>query len=275
MKSTVLTILSAGTIVSMCCAFHLVSFKSKSGSLSKNQVTFYKVPLICSAAPEIGCGSKAKPVLKQLETSSGIAEAWLNHTGTVIAVVWKENSNKVSSEKNTMAIFKEQNMDVQMVTGKEYDVMRNDFNDRKNWLRHTDVDKLSMIEAGEIASRIVARVNTKTSLSNETVSALKNDFETLFKNRFMTMNTTDVNKDPNLVATFRQETEDDMLAAGKKYLDAGQMNALQAAIALGLQPVEGEAGYEKDGCCSKPKGVLQKSGTEKNDKKSCCSKSSN
>jgi hypothetical protein len=275
MKSAVLTILSAGTIFSLCCAFHLVSIKSKSGSLSKSQVTFYKAPLVCSAAPEIGCGSKAKPVLKRLEENSNVAQALLNHAGTVLAVVWKDNLNTNAYEENVMTIFREQNMDVEKVSGKEYDVLLKDFNKKKNWLRHTEVDRLSMIEAGEIATRLVARVTAKTSLSNETVSALKKDFETLFKNRFIIMNTTDVNKDPNLLATFRQETEHDMLAAGKKYLDAGQMNVLQAAIALGLQPVEGEAGYEKEGCCSKPKGVLQKSGSEKNNKKSCCSKSSN
>jgi len=276
MKLRTVTILSAAILVSMCCFFSLMAFNAKSGTKGKNPVTFYKVPLVCSAAPEIGCGSKAKPVLKQLETSSSVTEAWLNHAGTVIAVVWKVDNNKVSSEKNIMSIFKEQNMDVRMVTGKEYDAMLNNFNkDKKNWLRHTDVDKLSMIEASEIASRIVARVNAKTPLSSETATALKNDFENLFKNRFITMNTTKVNKDTNLVATFKQKTEDDLLAAGKKYLDGTQMNALQAAIALGLQPVEGEPGYAKDGCCSKPNDTKQKSEAGKNKKKGCCSKTSN
>lgn len=276
MKLRTVTILSAAILVSMCCFFSLMAFNAKSGTKGKSPVTFYKVPLVCSAAPDIGCGSKAKPVLKQLETSSSIAEAWLNHTGTVIAVVWKENNNTAASEKSTMAIFKEQNMDVQMVAGKEYNAMLDDFNkDKKNWLRHTDVDQLSLIEAGEIASRIVARVNAKTPLSNETASSLKADFENLFKNRFITMKTTDINKDPNLVATFKQKTEDDLLAAGKKYLDATQMNALQTAIELGLQPVEGEPGYAKDGCCSKPNDSKQKCGTDENKKKGCCSKTSN
>ncbi|QTE35816.1 hypothetical protein J3L18_22075 [Mucilaginibacter gossypii] len=270
MKSiTIIT--SAVMLGSVCCAFFLMSFKAKSG-IKKNVVTFYKVPLVCSAAPEIGCGSKAKPVLKQLEKNTSVAEAWLNHTGTVIAVVWKANSNMAASEKNTMAIFKEQNLDVQMVNGKEYDAMLSDFSNKKNWLRHTEVDKLSMIEAGEIGSRLVARVNAKTPLSNETSSSLKTDFETLFKKRFITMNTADVNKDPNLIETFRQQTENDLLAIGKKYLDSVQMNALQAAITLGLQPAEGETGYAKDGCCSKSDDTKQKCEPGKNEKKGCCSK---
>ncbi|QTE44196.1 hypothetical protein J3L21_02085 [Mucilaginibacter rubeus] len=259
---------------SVCCAFCLMSFKAKPGGKGESTVTFYKVPLVCSAAPEIGCGSKAKPVLKQLEKNSSVAEAWLNHTGTVIAVVWKANNNRAVGEKNTMAVFKGQNLDVQMVTGKEYDAMLNDFIDKKNWLRYAEVDKLSMIEAGEIGSRIVARVNAKTPLSNETSSSLKTDFETLFKRWFIKMDTTDVNKDPNLIDTFRQQTEHDLLSIGKKYLDAGQMNALQAAITLGLQPAEGETGYAKDGCCSKSDDTKQKCEPDKDEKKGCCSKTS-
>ncbi len=271
MKSiTIIT--SAVLLGSICCAFFLMSFRAKSGIKKNVVITFYKVPLVCSAAPEIGCGSKAKPVLKQLEKNTSVAEAWLNHTGTVIAIVWKANNNMAAGEKNAMAIFKEQNLDVQMVTGKEYDAMLSDFSNKKNWLRDTDVDKLSMIEAGEIGSRIVARVNAKAPLSIETSSLLKTDFETLFKKRFIAMNTTDVNKDPNLIDTFRQQTEDDLLAIGKKYLDSLQMNALQAAITLGLQPVEGETGYAKDGCCSKSDETKQKSEPDKNEEKGCCSK---
>jgi hypothetical protein len=30
-------------------------------------ITFYDVPLVCGAAPSIGCGSRAKPLLTDLE----------------------------------------------------------------------------------------------------------------------------------------------------------------------------------------------------------------
>lgn len=268
MKSiTIIT--SAVLLGSVCCAFSMMSFKAKSGVKSNVVVTFYKVPLVCSAAPEIGCGSKAKPVLKQLEKNTSVAEAWLNHTGTVVAVVWKANKNMSGSEKNAIAIFKEQNLDVQPVTGKEHDVMLSDFSNKKNWLRYTEVDKLSMIEAGQIGSRIVARVNAKAPLSNETAGLLKSNFETFFKTKFITMNTADINKDPNLMDTFKQQTEHDLLVIGKKYLDPRQMSALQAAIALGLQPVEGETGYSNNGCCSKSEDTKCEPG--KNEKKGCCS----
>ncbi len=54
-------------------------------------ITFYKVPLVCGAAPDIGCGSRAKPLLLEMEKNPAIQEAWLNREGTIYAIVWKEN----------------------------------------------------------------------------------------------------------------------------------------------------------------------------------------
>jgi hypothetical protein len=52
-------------------------------------VVFYDVPLVCGAAPSIGCGSRAKPLLIDLEQQAPIREAWLNRTGTIVAIVWR------------------------------------------------------------------------------------------------------------------------------------------------------------------------------------------
>src|SRR5262245_40696031 len=64
------------------------------GSTSPPDVlTFYSVPFTCPAAPEIGCGSLAKPILLELERVSGIKEAWLNRAGTQLAIVWSESGS--------------------------------------------------------------------------------------------------------------------------------------------------------------------------------------
>src|SRR5688572_33421877 len=55
-----------------------------------SSITFYETPLVCNAAPEIGCGSRAKPALLELEKNPAVAEAWLNRPGTVIAIAWKD-----------------------------------------------------------------------------------------------------------------------------------------------------------------------------------------
>jgi hypothetical protein len=40
----------------------------------------------------LGCGSRAKPLLIDLEQQSGIKEAWLNRTGTIVAIVWRASA---------------------------------------------------------------------------------------------------------------------------------------------------------------------------------------
>src|SRR6516225_656669 len=51
-------------------------------------ITFYDVTLVCDDEPAIGCGSRAKPLLIDLERRSAIKEAWLNRAGTIVAIVW-------------------------------------------------------------------------------------------------------------------------------------------------------------------------------------------
>src|SRR6267154_1451094 len=60
--------------------------------IDPGRVSFYEVPLVCPAAPQIGCGSAAKPLLLELERSDVVSEAWLNRAGTIMAIVWSELS---------------------------------------------------------------------------------------------------------------------------------------------------------------------------------------
>src|SRR6516164_6806217 len=61
-------------------------------STNNNIITLYDVPLVCGAAPAIGCGSRAKPLLIDLERQPTIEEAWLNRAGTIVAIVWSESA---------------------------------------------------------------------------------------------------------------------------------------------------------------------------------------
>jgi hypothetical protein len=51
-----------------------------------DRVSVFQVGLQCLAAPQIGCGGEAKPILLKLERDSAVREAWLNRAGTLIAV---------------------------------------------------------------------------------------------------------------------------------------------------------------------------------------------
>src|SRR6266446_10250505 len=72
------------------------------------EISLFKVPLVCPAAPQIGCGSAAKPILLELERDSSVSEAWLNRAGTKIALVWKPGSNAEARAK-VAATLKEDN----------------------------------------------------------------------------------------------------------------------------------------------------------------------
>src|ERR1700746_3750369 len=61
--------------------------------VTADRVSVFKAPLVCPAAPQIGCGSASKPILLDLERQPGVLEAWLNRAGTIIAVVWKPDAN--------------------------------------------------------------------------------------------------------------------------------------------------------------------------------------
>lgn len=164
-------------------------------------------------------------------------------------------------------------MDVQLVSGSKHDELLEDFDKEASWLRYKDVDQLSMIEACEITSRLIARLNIITPINDEEkASLLKTSIEDYFKNFFVTLQTDNINKQADLLDKIVELTADDLLIIGKKYLDVPLMNAFQEAITLGLQPVEGEPGYQAQGCCSKPNSAPGKNGANKDASKGCYSK---
>jgi hypothetical protein len=70
-----------------------------------DRVGLFNVALQCPAAPEIGCGVHSKPILLELEREPTIAQAWLKGTGTVLVVVWGNNSNPESLTKVVQAVL--------------------------------------------------------------------------------------------------------------------------------------------------------------------------
>ena len=52
-------------IVSMCLMFGTMGGRAEESA--KKDVSVYRVPWVCPAAAQIGCGSHAKPILLELE----------------------------------------------------------------------------------------------------------------------------------------------------------------------------------------------------------------
>src|SRR5947199_8826695 len=122
----------------------LASAAENAPAATPDRISVFKVPLVCPAAPQIGCGSASKPILLDLERQAGVLEAWLNRAGTIIAVVWKPESN-AETRRNVATELKEDHA-VEM-QGKSRNEAVKDFLSGKGWYRGADVDRLSEEEA--------------------------------------------------------------------------------------------------------------------------------
>lgn len=242
-------------VTSLMCGFGCTSNATQ--ATAKEIISFYDVPLVCPAAPKIGCGTKSKPILLEMEKKSSIKEAWLNREGTVIAIVWNENASSDLRTTTVDSIFKENKMDAKLIIGKDYEKMITSFEEKKKWYRGVEVDKLSLEEKDIIIQRLLDRINDKTPLSLEKTQSLKIEFATALKNRFTKTYSSEINSNSEeSIEKSKKEIENELLEIGKKYLNETEMNSLKEAITLGLRPTE------SDNHCSK----------KDNKKKSCCSK---
>ena len=151
-------------------------------------ISFYKVPLICGAAPDIGCGSRAKPALLAMEQNKAISEAWLNRAGTAHAIVWKE---KDLTQRVARPIFKKHNISFEEMNDSESQELLSTFRQDGKWLRGGDVDKLSIEEAGRIAESTTGFLLEKNEISREEYNKIKSDIEDYFKKELVKIRTMD------------------------------------------------------------------------------------
>ena len=137
---------------------------------TEKDVSLFEVPWQCPAAPAIGCGSHAKPILLQLEQNPSVHEAWLNRQGTMVAVVWSPDAKK-KARREVEKTLKEQK--ASKLSGSKQAEAMAEFNSGKGWYRGAEVDRLSEEEAGVIAARLVRRVQAKTTLAPDKAKGLE------------------------------------------------------------------------------------------------------
>lgn len=135
-------------------------------AVSSDGISVFKVPLVCPAAPSIGCGSRAKPVLLKLEKQDAIAGAWLNREGTLLAIVWKPEANRKTRKATLAAVLKDQGIEVRELGSGDRKAALAGFPSSKEWLRGSDVDRLSEEEAGIMAARLVRKIKTIISVDD-------------------------------------------------------------------------------------------------------------
>jgi len=164
-------------LLAVCCmsslSWALGSQASEDVKVTQNtekDVSVFEVPWQCPAAPAIGCGSHAKPILQQLERDPSVREAWLNRQGTLVAVVWSPDAKK-KARREVEKTLKEQK--ASKASGGKGAKALAEFNSGKGWYRGAEVDRLSEEEAGVIAARWVRRIQVKTTLAKEKAEGLE------------------------------------------------------------------------------------------------------
>src|SRR6266496_4451903 len=241
-----IALLTALIIPLLVIAGFIVRDKTKAKEPS---VTFYKTPLVCNAAPDIGCGSRSKPVLLELEKNPAVKEAWLNRGGTIIAIVWKD---KDQTETVVKAIFDKNEISFTPISENEAARYLTTFRRENLWYRGADVDELSREEATTIAESAVKFALEKNLINEDEAQKIRTEAEAYFKTELVKIRTNEQLNDDS-----QNKFRDALFSIAEKYIGKDR-----AEKALELYQKNCEEQSKEDGtltpatkkdCCKKNK----------------------
>ncbi|MFY9316692.1 MAG: DUF3330 domain-containing protein [Burkholderiales bacterium] len=203
------------------------------GSPQRGRVSVFQVRLRCEAAPKIGCGLRAKPVLRDLEGTAGIGEAWLNGAGNLLAVVRTAARLGADAVDPALAAFRKHRISAKALRGEQFAAAVADFAARSGWHREADVDRLSAEEARIIAARFVARMRAETVLPESRANALESAVAEACAREL-------IQNPAQSAAARKRRLASAALEVGRTQLDALAYSVFSNAVGLGHRPLPGE-----------------------------------
>ncbi len=150
------------------------------------KISFYEVPLVCGAAPDIGCGSRAKPALLEMEKDPAVKEAWLNRAGTVYAIVWNKSSQ---TKRIARPIFKKYQIEFSELREPEKTNHLATFRQEGKWYRGAAVDQLSLEEAERLGQKVVDMLLPGGHITQVEAEAIRKDVTAYFKEELVKLRT--------------------------------------------------------------------------------------
>ena len=245
-------------IISFLCSLMATAFfpaNSFAGSTSSDQMSFFRVPLVCNAAP-FGCGSRSKPVLLDLQKSEAVKEAWLNRAGTIIAVVWKENINPKTRSSVTEEVFATHQVNVEALTDEAFDTEFAAFSTGENWYKGKEVDQLTIEESALIAKKIMSVLQKDELIPSDQVEPMQAELTKYIETSLLGITSAD-----QLNRGFYAQWEKEAFRLGEKYLGKGNMPEVQLYGPMPTNEAEEKAscsGQEsscksQSSCCSSKK----------------------
>jgi flagellar basal body-associated protein FliL len=213
-------------------------------------ISFYDVPLVCGAAPEIGCGSRAKPVLLEMEKNPSIKEAWLNRAGTVYAIVWADADK---TDETAKPIFEKYKVEFKKLNSKEAEKLSPTFRETGKWYRGAEVDKLSIEEAGVIAKDAVTFALNDKLLSEQEANTIRVEIENYLKTELVKVRTVDELYGNEGTKKFRNDLSDIIAKTiGKERADKiTELYMQKKSFEKKEKKACCEKKTEKDACCKK------------------------
>lgn len=218
-------------------------------NVNNTGVSFYNAPLVCHAAPSIGCGSKAKFMLVDLEKYNDAVEgAWLSKSGTVVAVKWNTKTSENKKAEIIKTVSTNHNIELTTLAETEAASFTKSFPNSSEWFKGKEVDKLSKEEAGIIAQNTIASYKAKKLINLSFEKQFQADIEKIYANLFLS-----ISSYKDLTTEAYNKVESQIQQAGEKYVGKGKMPHVELCIAS-------KESCEKDKSCSQGSG------------KSCCDK---
>ena len=215
------------------------SFDNNSLNLEKD-VSFFNVPLVCNAAPHIGCGSRAKFIMLDLMKDPTAREAWLNRQGTIMAVVWKEATSTATRQAVLKSVFSRYELPIEHVSDGDRNAVVESFRAKDKWYKGSDVDALSIEEAGVIADQILMGISPHVKFKKkDDESAFREDVKGIIQRCFLSIKSFN-----DLDDSTYHSIEQEVVATGEKYLGKGNMPNLR------MLKEECEPAGDDDACCS-------------------------
>jgi hypothetical protein len=205
-------------------------------SINQETIAFYDVPLVCGAAPSIGCGSRAKPLLIDLEQQAPIREAWLNRMGTIVAIVWRGQTRMEEVGKPVFARH-----EIEYAERPDDKQTAGSFRVEGSWFRAAAVDRLSMEEAREIAETSVASAAKARLVSREEAAKIKSDIEAYFQKELLKFRTKQ-----ELLRDVQGKFQEAILDIYEKHVGAERTGEVQVR---GIQDAFNRADREETSSC--------------------------
>jgi hypothetical protein len=153
-------------------------------SAPSERVAFYAVELRCPLVRGLGCGSDAKPIMKQLDANAGVVGTWVNHAGTTLAVLWNDGIEAAQRSETVASAFADHERPNELL-GHSHGTAFEDFRSGVAWYRANAVDELSGQEADAVAGRWVDKMSAVVPMPKKFKHALRSRLSDQMRCRFV------------------------------------------------------------------------------------------